>query len=186
MYGHTDLKTGVLIEIEATPYQVVEYSHAAMGRGGAVVRTKLKNLLTGQVIERTWRTSDKIPPANIERKNAQYLYREGDILHFMDESTYEQEAVPVSVVGDQAKFLVEGASLQVQIFKGKVIGVDMGNNVYLKVTETEPGLKGDTVSNTLKPAKVESGAQVMVPIFINEGDVIKVDTRTGAYLERQK
>jgi elongation factor P len=104
----------------------------------------------------------------------------------MDESTYDQEAVPVGVVGDQAKFLVEGSALQVQSFKGKVIGVDMGNNVYLKVTETEPGLKGDTVSNTLKPATVETGAQVMVPIFINVNDVIKVDTRTGAYLERQK
>jgi elongation factor P len=186
MYGHTDLKTGVLIELEGAPYQVTEYSHAAMGRGGAVVRTKLKNLLTGQVVEKTWRTADKIAPANIERKNAQFLYRDGDILHFMDETTYEQEALPVSIAGDQAKFLVEGSTLQLQSFKDKVIGVDMGNNVYLKVTETEPGLKGDTVSNTLKAATVETGVTVMVPLFINVDDVIKVDTRTGAYLERQK
>ncbi len=186
MYGHTDLKTGVMIELEGAPYQVVEYSHAAMGRGGAVVRTKLKNLLTGQVVERTWRTSDKIQPANIEKRNAQFLYREGDTLHFMDEATYEQDAIAAGIAGDQVRFLVDGSSVILQNFKGKVIGVDMGNNVYLKVTETEPGLKGDTVSNTLKPATVETGAQVMVPIFINVGDVIKVDTRDGKYLERQK
>jgi elongation factor P len=186
MYGHTDLKMGTLIEHEGVPYQVTDYSHAAMGRGGAVVRTKLKNLLTGSVIERTWRTADKIAPANIERRTAQFLYREGDTLNFMDETTYDQESVSANIMGDQAKYMVEGSSVTILNFKGKIIGVDMPNNVYLKIIHTEPGLKGDTVSNTLKAAEAETGVTVMVPLFINEGDEVKVDTRTGGYLERKK
>lgn len=186
MYGHTDLKSGVLVELEGVPYRVVEYSHAAMGRGGAVVRTKLKNLLTGGVIERTFRTADKIAPAHIDRREVQYLYAEGDTMHFMHQESYEQEAVDRTVLGEQSRFMAEGSTITLLNFSGKIIGMEMPNSVFLKVTHTEPGIKGDTVSATLKPATVETGVTVMVPLFINEGTVIKVDTRTGQYLERQK
>lgn len=186
MYGHTDLKTGTLVEIEGVPYRVVEYSHAAMGRGGAVVRAKMKNLLNGSVIEKTFRSADKISPATIDRREVQFLYAEGDTMHFMNQETYEQEAVSKDVLGDQSKFIAEGSTISLLSFSGRIIGMEMPNNVYLKVIHTEPGIKGDTVSTTLKPATVETGVTVMVPLFINEGTVIKVDTRTGAYLERQK
>lgn len=186
MLGHTDLRKDVLIELDGVPFRVVEYSHKAMGRGGAVVQAKLKNLLTGGVLEKSFRTADKIAPANIERENMQFLYRDGGGLAFMNEVTYDQETVPVDVIGDQAKFLAEGSSVPLLRFNGKIIGAEMPNNVLLKVTETEPGIKGDTAASSLKASTVETGVNVQVPLFINIGDIIKVDTRTGQYLERQK
>jgi elongation factor P len=150
------------------------------------MRTKLKNLLNGSVLERTFRPAEKIAPAEITRANMQYLYHDGDNMAFMNQDTYEQEAVSEDVLGDQARFIAEGSTINLLLFQGKVIGLEMPNSVYLKVTETEPGVRGDTATTALKPCTVETGVQVMVPLFINEGDVIKVDTRSGSYLERQK
>jgi elongation factor P len=186
VYGHTDLKIGTLIELDGVPYRVTDYTHKAMGRGGAVVQVKVKNLLTGGVVEKSFRSSDKIAGADVTRASMQLLYREGDNLAFMNTETYDQETVPADVLGDQAKFVADSTTVQLQFFNGKVIGLDMPNAVYLKVTETEPGAKGDTATTAMKPATVETGVQVTVPLFINEGDVIKVNTLSGAYLERQK
>lgn len=186
VYGHTDLRKGVAIEIDSTPYQVIDASHIAMGRGGAVMRTKLKNLKSGAVVDRSFRASDKIQAADLSRVNMQYLYADENGYHFMDQNTYEQVQLGTDVVGDGGKYLVEGAKAIILQFDGKAIGVDIGNNVALKVTATEPGAKGDTATTALKPATLETGATVMVPLFINEGDLVKVDTRDGKYLERQK
>lgn len=186
MLGHTDLKKDTLIELDGAPYRVTDYTHHAMGRGGAVVQVKLKNLLTGGVIEKSFRTADKIQSAEVTRTRVQLLYREGDDYHFMNQETYDQQAVPGDILGDQARFIAEGAEVQLLEFNGRVIGLEMPNAVHLTVTETEPGAKGDTATTALKPAKLETGVGVMVPLFINEGDAVKVDTRSGAYLERKK
>ena len=184
VYGHTDLKIGVLVEIEGAPYRVTDYSHHAMGRGGAVVQVKLKNLLTGGVVEKSFRGSDKIQPADVSRVNMQMLYRDGDNLVFMNNETYDQETVNAEVLGDQAKYVADDTSVGLQMFNGRVIGLDMPNAVQLTVTETEPGVKGDTATTALKPATLETGVQVMVPLFVNEGDKVKVNTLSGAYLSR--
>ncbi|HEX3081692.1 MAG TPA: elongation factor P [Candidatus Saccharimonadia bacterium] len=184
--GHTDLKIGVMVELDGAPYRVTDYSHKAMGRGGAVVQVKLKNLLTGGVVEKSFRSADKITPAEVSRVNMQMLYREGDNLVFMNNETYDQETVSGDTLGDQAKYVAEGSEVQLQYFNGKVIGMDMPNAVFLEVTATEPGVRGDTATSALKPATLETGVELMVPLFINEGDKIKVNTLTGAYLERQK
>lgn len=186
VYGHTDLKIGVLVEIDGAPYRVVEYSHKAMGRGGAVVQVKLKNLLNGGVVEKSFRSADKIAPADVSRVNMQMLYREGDNLVFMNNETYEQETVNAEVLGDQAKYVADNSEVQLQIFNERVIGLEMPNAVYLEVTATEPGVRGDTATAALKPATLETGVELMVPLFINEGDKVKVNTISGAYLERQK
>jgi len=186
MLGHTDLRKDVLIELDGAPYRVVEYTHKAMGRGGAVVQTKLKNLLTGGVVERSFRTADKIASANIERLKMQYLYSDGSGMVFMNEENYEQQTVSAEVLGDQARFVAEGSSVNLLVFNGQIIGLEMPNSVFLKVTGTEPGARGDTAASTMKPATVETGVNINVPLFINEGDSVKVDTRTGQYLERQK
>ncbi|MBW3538198.1 elongation factor P [Candidatus Parcubacteria bacterium] len=184
MYGHTDLRKDTLIELDGTPYRVVEYSHSAMGRGGAVVRTKLKNLLTGAVIERSFRTADKVVPAQLEREDVQYLYRDGGSAVMMNQATYDQKPVNFDTLGEQSRFMAEGAEVTLLAYNGKVIGMEMPNSVNLKVTETEPGARGDTATTALKSCTVETGATVNVPLFINEGDMIKVDTRTGQYLAR--
>jgi elongation factor P len=186
VYGHTDLRKGVMIELDGAPNQVVEASHMATGRGGAVMRTKLKNLISGAVTDRAFRASDKIPAATITNINQQFLYSDGSGFHFMNQDTYEQEQLDRALVGDAGRYLKEGAKAVVMYFNGRPIGIDVGNNVVLAVTHTEPGVKGDTATAALKPAKLETGLEVMVPLFINEGDVIKVDTRDGHYLERQK
>lgn len=184
--GHTDLKIGVLVELEGVPYRVTEYSHKAMGRGGAVVQVKLKNLLTGGVVEKSFRGSDKITPAEVTRAQMQLLYREGSQMMFMNNETYDQETVEADALGDQAKYVADGTNVQLLMFNGRVIGLEIPNAVFLTVTETEPGAKGDTATTALKPATLETGVQVMVPLFINEGDRIKVNTLSGAYLERAK
>lgn len=186
MLGHTDLRKDVLIELDGTPYRVVDYSHSAMGRGGAVARVKLKNLLTGGVVEKSFRSADKITPAAIDRVGMQYLYRDGDGLVFMNESSYEQETVSPDVLGDQSRFIAEGSSVTLLSFNDRIIGLEMPNTVFLKITHTEPGVRGDTATAAMKPATIETGVSVNVPLFINEGDTIKVDTRSGQYLERQK
>lgn len=184
VYGHTDLKIGVLVELEGAPYRVTDYSHHAMGRGGAVVQVKLKNLLTGGVVEKSFRGSDKIQPANVSRVNMQMLYREGENLVFMNNETYDQETVSTDVLGDQAKFVADDTTVGLQMFNGRVIGLEIPNAVVLGVTETEPGVKGDTATTALKPATLETGVQVMVPLFVNEGDKIKINTLSGSYLAR--
>ena len=186
VYGHTDLKKDVLVELEGVPYRVTDYSHHAMGRGGAVVQVKLKNLLTGGVIEKSFRSSDKIQPAEVNRERVQLLYREGDDYYFMDQASYEQRTVSADILGDQAKFIADSAEVQLLTYQDRVIGLEIANAVYLNVTQTDPGAKGDTATTALKPATLETGVETMVPLFINEGDTIKVDTRSGAYLERKK
>jgi elongation factor P len=184
--GHTDLKIGTLVELDGVPYRVTEYSHKAMGRGGAVVQVKLKNLIGGGVVEKSFRSADKISSADVTRANMQMLYREGDNLVFMNNETYDQESVPMEVLGDQSKYVAEGTAVQLLMFNGRVIGLEMPNAVFLEVTETEPGAKGDTATTAMKPATLETGIQIMVPLFINEGDKVKVNSLTGGYLERQK
>ena len=186
MYGHTDLKKETLIELDGAPYRVTDYSHHAMGRGGAVVQVKLKNLLTGGVIEKSFRSADKIKPAEVNRMRAQLLYRSGDDYNFMNQDNYDQMTISAKTLGDQAKFIAEGAEVQLVTFHDRIIDLEMPNSIYLKVTQTEPGAKGDTATTALKPATVETGVSVMVPLFINTGDTIKIDTRSGNYLERQK
>jgi elongation factor P len=186
VYGHTDLKIGVLAEIEGVPYRVVEYSHKAMGRGGAVVQVKLKNLLTGGVVEKSFRSSDKISPADVTRVNMQMLYRDGENLVFMNNETYDQETVAADTLGDQAKYVADSSVVQLQMFNGRVIGMEIPNAVVLEVTATEPGVRGDTATSALKPATLETGVEIMVPLFINEGDKIKINTVSGTYQERAK
>ena len=157
-----------------------------MGRGGAVMRTKLKNLITGAVFDKSFRAADKIPGADVAKVNMQFLYSDADSFHFMNNDTYEQTALSRALVGELGPFLKEGAKAIVLHFDARPIGVDIGNNVFLVVTETAGGAKGDTATAALKPATLETGHELMVPLFINEGDVIKVDTRDGKYLERQK
>ena len=183
--GHTDLKVGTLIELDGVPYRVTDYSHKAMGRGGAVVQVKIKNLMTGNMLEKSFRTADKINSAEVLRANVQLLYREGSNMVFMNNETYEQDTVAEDILGDQAKYVAEGSTVQLLNFNGKVIGMEMPNAVFLAVTHTEPGAKGDTATTAMKPAELETGAEVMVPLFINEGDRIKVDTRTKEYLGRE-
>lgn len=184
VYGHTDLKIGVVVELEGAPYRVTDYSHHAMGRGGAVVQVKLKNLLTGGVVEKSFRSSDRIQPADVSRVNMQMLYRDGDNLVFMNNETYDQETVSADVLGDQAKYVADDTTVGLQMFNGRVIGLDIPNAVILGVTNTEPGVKGDTATTALKPATLVTGVQVMVPLFVNEGDKVKVNTLSGAYLAR--
>ena len=186
MYGHTDLRKGVAIQIEGTPYQVLESSNIAMARGGGVMRTKIKNLVTGAISEKSFRANDKITPADLSKTNMQYLYADETALYFMNPDTFDQEAIDRKLVGDGLNYLIEGSTAIILYFDDKPIGIDIGNNVFLKVTETAAGAKGDTATAALKPAVVETGLEVMVPLFINQGDVIKVDTRDGKYLERQK
>lgn len=186
MYGINDLQKGVLIEVDGVPYRITENQHVSMGRGGAVMRTKIKNLISGAVTERTWRAAEKVSPAQLERPKMQFLYREGDDFHFMDADTYEQVQVPLDTLGDQASYLAEGTEVQLFKFQGNIIGIDMPNSVYLKIAHTEPGIKGDSATGSLKDATLETGVKILVPLFIKEGDEVKVDTRNGAYLERKK
>ena len=184
--GHTDLKVGTLVELDGVPYRVTDYTHKAMGRGGAVVQVKIKNLLNGGVVEKSFRSADKISSADVTRAGMQMLYRDGSNLVFMNNETYDQDTVGEDVLGEQAKYVADGTTVTLLYFNAKVIGLEIPNALFLEVVETEPGVKGDTATTALKPAKLETGIQVMVPLFINEGDRIKVNTLSGAYLERAK
>ncbi len=186
MYSIADLKKEVLVSLDGVPYKVVDSQHVSLGRGGAVMRTKLKNLLNGSVQERTFRPAERIEPADVSRVAMQYLYRQDGEMVFMNQETYDQEPIRAEVLGDQARFVAEGSTVMLLFFGGRAIGLEMPNSVYLTVTETEPGARGDTANAALKPCTVETGVVVSVPLFINTGDVIKVDTRSGAYLERKK
>ncbi len=186
MYQPTDLKKGTLLTLDGRPFRVIEYSQKVMGRGGSIVNVRLKNLVDGNVLSRTFKGAEKIEPANVISKKAQYLYEDGNEWHFMDPSSFEQFGLPKSIVEAAAPYLKEGDEVDLQFFDGHVINVDLPKNLYLKVTYTESVVKGDTTSNVLKDATLETGLVVKVPSFIKTGDFIKVDTRTGDYLERKK
>jgi len=174
------------LDLDGTLYQVLEYQHHKPGKGGAVVRTKLRNVKTGAVTDKTFNADEKVGMAVVEKGNMQYLYREGDDLVLMDTRTYDQHHVPVQAVGDAAQYLVEGMTATVSMHEGQVLGVELPAAVVLRVTRTDPGVKGDRVSGALKPATLETGLSLQVPLFVEEGDSVKVDTRTGEYLTREK
>lgn len=179
-----DFRNGVTFELDGQIFQVVEFQHVKPGKGAAFVRTKLKNIVTGATIERTFNPTDKMPKAHIERKDMQYLYSDGDLYHFMDTETFEQLPLGKDKVGDALKFVKENDVVKILSHKGNVFGIEPPTFVELKVTSTEPGFKGDTATGATKPAEVETGAVIKVPLFVDNGDVIRIDTRTGEYIER--
>ena len=179
-----DFRNGMTIEMDNKVYQVIEFQHVKPGKGAAFVRTKLKDIINGGVIETTYRPTEKFPQAHIERRDMQYLYSDGDLYNFMDTESYEQIAVNQDIVGDSLKFVKENEMCKVNSYNGNVFAIEPPLFVELEITDTEPGFKGDTATGATKPATVETGAQVSVPLFVNQGDVIKIDTRTGEYLSR--
>jgi elongation factor P len=181
-----DLKRGMTLDLDGTLFQIIEFQHVKPGKGGAFVRTKLRNLKTGGVVDRTFNAGIDVGLAIVERKDMQFLYRDGQNLVFMDTETYDQHQVPGAVVGDLASYLTEGATAVVAMHQGNAIGVDLSASVVLRVAKTDPGVRGDRVSGALKPATLETGLVVNVPLFVEEGDAIKVDTRTGEYITREK
>ncbi len=184
MISSNDFKTGLTIEIDGDVFQIVEFQHVKPGKGNAFVRTKIKNVRTGGVVERRFNAGEKVEKAHLERREMQYLYKDGDQFVVMDTESYEQIMLSAVQIGDEVKWLKENMNLAVLLYNTEVIGVDMPNTVELKVTETEPGVKGDTATGGTKAAIVETGASVQVPFFINEGDVLVIDTRTGSYVSR--
>ncbi len=186
MYQPTDLKKGVVCQIDGKPYRVIEYGQKVMGRGGSIVNVKLKNLIDGSVIPKTFKGQDKIERAEVSNKSVQYLYSDGTTFYFMDPETFEQFELNADVVDVAAGYLKEGDMLNLQFFDGKVINVELPKNLYLEVTYAEDVVKGDTTSSVLKDATLETGITVKVPAFIKTGDVISVDTTTGEYRERKK
>ena len=186
MYQPTDLKKGIVIQIDGKPFRVVDYNQKVMGRGGSIVNVRLKNLIDGSMIPKTFKGADKIEPASVQSKTVQYLYDDGSVFYFMDPTSFEQFELPGDVVEDAAKYLKEGDELELQFFDERVINVAVAKNVWLQVTYAENVTKGDTTSSVLKDATLETGLVVKVPSFIKTGDVISVDTATGEYRERQK
>jgi len=186
MYSTAEFKKGLKIEIDGSPLTIVDFQHVKPGKGGAFVRTKLKNLLTGRVVDQTFRSGERVKKPDLVEKEMQYLYRDGDRYCLMDNETYEQIMLSGEQVGDAVQFLTENMNLKVLIFNQQPVAVDLPNFVELTVAQAEPGLRGDTATGGTKPATLESGAVIQVPLFINEGDRVKVDTRTGNYIERVK
>jgi len=184
MISSNDFRTGVTIEIDNDVWQVVDFQHVKPGKGAAFVRAKLKNARTGAVVERTFNAGEKVPKAHVDRREMQYLYASDDMYNFMDNETYEQIALTPAQLGDATKFLKENMSIGIMFFQGSIIGVDVPNSVELTVIETDPGIRGDTATGGTKPAKLETGYVVKVPLFINIGDVLRIDTRSGDYIER--
>lgn len=186
MYQPTDLKKGTVIQIDGKPYRVVEYGQKVMGRGGSIVNVRLKNLLDGSVVPKTFKGQDKIEPAEVTTKTVQYLYNDGDIYYFMDPTSFEQFELGADVVDAAKGYLKEGDNLGLQFFGDRVINVDLPKNLYLEVTYAEEVVKGDTTSAVMKDATLETGLEIRVPAFIKTGDIVSVDTETGAYRERKK
>jgi elongation factor P len=184
MISTNNFRTGLTIEIDGEIFTVIEFQHVKQGRGSAFVRTKLKNIQTGNVFEKTFRAGEKVARAHLDRKKMQYLYQTGELYYFMDTETYEQVPVSEELVGDNKKFLKENMEVSVLFHNNTPIGIELPNFVELKVTQTEPGFKGDTATGGTKPAVVETGAKLQVPLFIELGDTIKIDTRTGEYISR--
>ena len=186
MYQPTDLKKGTVCQIDGKPYRVIEYGQKVMGRGGSIVNVRLKNLIDGSVIPKTFKGADKIETAEVRNLEVQYLYNDGEIFFFMDPTTFEQFELPADLVDEAKNFLKEGDMLNLQFFGEKVINVELPKNLYLEVTYTESIVKGDTTSSVLKDATLETGYVTKVPAFIKQGDMISVDTSTGEYRERKK
>jgi len=186
MYGITELKKGTLIDLDGTPYVVVDYSQKVMGRGGSIVNVRIKSLLDGRVLDKTFKGNERVTVAEIERKSAQFLYADENAAHFMDQKSYEQFALGRDVVGNQMNYLPEGAEAVIQLFKGRPIGVELPVKVKLRVTQAPDVVKGDTQSTVLKQVELETGAKLLAPIFIKSGDLLLVDTRDGSYVERAK
>ena len=186
MYQPTDLKKGTVCQIDGQPYRVIEYGQKVRGRGGSIVNVKLKNLITGAVIPKTFKGQDKIETAEVSNRTVQYLYNDGDTYFFMDPESFEQFELPADLVDEASGFLKEGENLTLQFFGDRVINVELPKNIYLEVTYAEDVVKGDTTSSVLKDATLETGVTVKVPAFIKVGDIISVDTTTGEYRERKK
>ncbi|NLT97033.1 MAG: elongation factor P [Christensenellaceae bacterium] len=184
MVSAGDFKKGLTIEIDGQVWVVVDFQHVKPGKGAAFVRTKLKNIMQGNVLERTFSPTDKFPKAHVETKSMEYLYSDGELYYFMDQETYEQIPLNHSQVEDALNYIKENMPVTIKFFKGQAFSVEPPNFVELVVAETEPGFKGDTATAGSKPAILETGAKIMVPLFVNQGDKIRVDTRTGEYMER--
>ena len=179
-----DFRNGITFEMDGQVVTILEFQHVKPGKGAAFVRTKIKNVITGAVVEKTFNPNDKYPTAFIERKDMEYLYSDGDLYYFMDNETYEQLPINKNVLGDNFKFVKENMTCKILSYKGNVFGVEPPNFVVLTVAQTDPGFKGDTATNVTKPATLETGAEIKVPLFINEGEQIQIDTRTGEYMAR--
>lgn len=184
MVSAGDFRNGVTFEMEGNVYQIIEFQHVKPGKGAAFVRAKIRNVIAGSVVERTFNPNDKYPTAYIERKEMSFSYSDGDLFYFMDPESYELIPVNREDVGDNLKFVKEEMVCKILSYKGNIFGIEPPTFVELQVTETEPGFKGNTATNATKPAKLETGAEIRVPLFINEGDMIRIDTRTGEYMER--
>ncbi|MBQ1183111.1 MAG: elongation factor P [Clostridia bacterium] len=179
-----DFRNGVTFEMDGKVYQIIEFQHVKPGKGAAFVRTKIRNVIEGSVVERTFNPTEKFPTAFVERKDMEYSYSDGDLYYFMDTETYEQVPVSANELDDNFKFVKENMVCKVLSYKGKVFGVEPPTFVELQVTQTDPGFAGNTATNATKPATLETGCEIRVPLFINEGDMIRIDTRTGEYMER--
>lgn len=184
MISAGDFRNGVTFDIDGNVFQVIEFQHVKPGKGAAFVRTKIRNVITGAVIERTFNPSEKFAPAYVERREMQYLYNDGELYHFMDKENYEQVPIDENKLGDNFKFVKENMDVKILSYKGVVFGIELPFFVELLITSTDPGFKGDTATNATKPAILETGAEIRVPLFIEEGTLIRIDTRTGEYMER--
>ena len=185
MYSTTDFRKGLKIEIDGTPFEIIEFQHFKPGKGGAMVRTKLRNILNGRVLDNTFRSGEKVERPNLESRDMQFLYHEGEQLVFMDMTTYAQMHMDAEATDGKANYLKDGQECRVLLYNEKPLDIEIPASLVLEVTETEPGAKGDTVSNVTKPATLETGVVIQVPIFVNIGDRVKVDTRTNGYLGRE-
>ena len=184
MVSAGDFRNGVTFDMDGVVFQIVEFQHVKPGKGAAFVRTKIRNVISGAIIEKTFNPNDKFPTAYLERKEMEYSYNDGDLYYFMDPESYELVPLNKDVLGDNFRFVKENMVCRVASYKGNVFGVEPPNFVELQVTQTDPGFKGDTATNATKPATLETGAEVRVPLFIDEGEMIRIDTRTGEYMER--
>ena len=184
MISAGEFRNGATFDIDGNVFQIIEFQHVKPGKGAAFVRTKIRNVITGAVVERTFNPTEKFPVAYVERKDMQYLYNDGDLYYFMDNETFENLPINKEKLGDNFQFVKENTDVKVLSYKGVVFGVEPPFFMELQVTKTDPGFKGDTATNATKPATLETGAEIRVPLFINEGDMIRVDTRTGEYMER--
>ena len=184
MYTTSDFRRGLRIEIDGQPFSIIEFEHHKPGKGAAITRVKLRNLVTGQIISPTMRSGEKVGTPDVEDKDGQFLFSSGDTFTFMDPKSYEQYEISREMLGESTAFLVDGMQVSILFYQGKAVSVDLPNSVVLQITETEPAVKGDTATNATKKAKLSTGHVVHVPLFMKEGEMVKVDTRTGDYLER--
>lgn len=184
MYSTSDFRRGMCIMFQNEPYQIIEFEHHKPGKGAAIVRTRLKNLITGFTTDPTFRSGDKVERPDLNDRDVQFLYMSDDVYHFMDPLSYDQFEVPVKVLGEASNFLVDGMPVSLLFYRGKPINIEIPNNVVLQVIECDPAVRGDTVSGATKPAKLQTGFSCQVPLFVNTGDKLKIDTRTGQYIER--